>query len=140
MSRENVELVQQLFEQWNAGRDPAWFIKNSQDDVEIFSRYAEVEGTPFVGAPGIHRWIKEIDENFERYDAGADDLRDLGDTVLALGRVRFRGEASGIEMDQPMGWVFKFQGVKFSRMLFYDTPAAALEAVGLADSQRVRRG
>jgi len=131
MSLENVELVRQLFEQWNAGRDPAWFIENSQADVEIFSRYAEVEGHPFVGATGVHRWISEIDENFDRYDAGADDLRDLGDAVLALGSVHFRGKGSGIEIEQPMGWVFRFQDDKFSRMLFYDTPEAALEAVGL---------
>ena len=133
MSQENVEVVLQLFEQWNAGRNPAWFIANSQPDVEIFSRYAEMEGHPFVGASGVHRWINEIDENFERYEAGADDLRDLGDTVLALGGVRFRGKGSGIEMDQPMGWVFEFQDLKFTRILFYDTPAGALEAVGLSE-------
>lgn len=131
MSLENVELARPLFEQWNAGRDPAWFIENSHADVEIFSRYAEVEGHPFVGAPGVHRWINEIDETFERYDADADDLRDLGDAVLALGSVHFRGKGSGVEVKQPMGWVFDLQDHKFSRMLFYDTHAAALEAVGL---------
>jgi hypothetical protein len=32
-----------------------------------------------------------------------------------------------------MGWVFTFQELKFSRILFYDTPAAALETVGLRE-------
>ena len=131
MSLENLELAQELFKQWNAGRDPVWFIENSQPDVEIFSRYAEMEGRPFVGAAGVHRWINEIVESFEQYDADADDLRDLGDRVLALGSVRFRGKGSGIEIEQPMGWVFEFQNDKFSRMLFFDTHAAAVEAVGL---------
>lgn len=130
---ENVGLVRRLFEQWNGGRDPAWFIQNSRAEVEIFSRYAEVEGHPFVGAAGVHRWINEIDENFERYDAGADDIRELGDTVLALGSVHYRAKGSGIEMEQPMGWVFELRDGKFSRILFYDSPRAALEATGVRE-------
>ena len=133
MSQENVDLVQQLFERWNAGRDPAWFIEKSHADVAIFSRYAEVEGQAFVGSAGIHRWIGEINESFEQYEAWTDELRDLDGAVLALGSVRFRGRGSGVEIEQPMGWVFEFKDGKFSRMLFYETPAEALEAVGLSE-------
>ena len=129
MTQGRIGLVQELFERWNAGRDPLWFVENSQPGVEIFSRYAEVEGQPFVGAVGVQRWIREINESFEVYDAHADDLREVGDSVLALGSVRFRGRGSGIEMEQEMGWVFDFQDGKFSQMLFYDTHAEALKAV-----------
>ena len=133
MSRENVELVRQFFKRWNESRDPAWFVEKSRADLAIFSRYAEVEGQPFVGAAGVSRWIREIDENFDRYDARADEVRDLEERVLALGSVHFQARGSGLEMEQAMGWLFEFKDGKFSRIRFFETPALALEAVGLGD-------
>ena len=133
MSQENVEVVLEFFAQWNVRRDPSWFVENSRNDVEIFSRYAEVEGQPFVGPGGVHRWIREIDESFERYDAVADDLRDLGDRVVALGSVRLEGRGSGIVVEQPFAWLFDFQDGRFSRIRFYESPAEALGAVGLSE-------
>ena len=61
------------------------------------------------------------------------ETRDLGDTVVALGPMRTRGEASGIGLESPVGYVFEFEGDLARIVRAYLTPAEALEAVGLSE-------
>jgi ketosteroid isomerase-like protein len=128
MSKENVELVRDLFKQWSAG-NYEYFIEAAQPDVELFSRFASLGGEPYRGAEGVWQWIEEIKLTFGRFEVRTSDLRDLGDKVLALGSIRLQGKASGIEIEQPMGWLFELQGGKLARMFFYSSHAEALEAV-----------
>ena len=55
----------------------------------------------------------------------------LGDTVLALGCTRTHVEASGIDLEQPVAYVFEFDGGLARRVRAYLDPNQALEAVGL---------
>jgi ketosteroid isomerase-like protein len=59
------------------------------------------------------------------------EMRDLGETVLVLGRLRARGEASGVALEQPVAYVFEFDGGLARRVRAYLDPQVALEAVGL---------
>lgn len=59
------------------------------------------------------------------------DTRDLGDTVVALGKVRTRGAASGIDLEQPIAYVFEFDGGLARRVRGYFDSEQALEAAGL---------
>lgn len=59
------------------------------------------------------------------------DFRDLGETVLALGRIRTRGAASGIDLESPIGYVFEFDGGLMRKIRAYLDRQQALEAVGL---------
>ena len=61
------------------------------------------------------------------------ETRDLGDTVVALGRMRTRGEASGVNLESPVGYVFEFDGPLARRVRAYRDEAEALEAVGLSE-------
>ena len=36
------------------------------------------------------------------------ETRDLGDRVLILGRVRAQGEASGVDLEGPIAFLFEF--------------------------------
>ena len=60
------------------------------------------------------------------------ETRDLGDTVLAFGRVRTRGRASGIDVDQPIAFVFEFEDGLGRRVRSYLDPQQAIEAAGSA--------
>src|SRR5213596_1933929 len=132
MSQQDVELVRDLFEQWSAGNYES-FIESAQPDVEFFSRFASLGGEPYRGAEGIRQWIEEIKMTFGRFEVRTSDFRDLGDRVLALGSIGLQGKASGIEIEQPMGWLFELQGGKLARMFFYSSHAEALEAAGLSE-------
>ena len=64
------------------------------------------------------------------------DLGDLGDTVVVLGRMQARGEASGVNPEQPVAYVYEFEGGLARRVRAYLDPQLALEAV--AHSSRTR--
>jgi ketosteroid isomerase-like protein len=130
MSPGNVELARDLFERW-AERDYDALMEASKSDVEIYSRFASLGGEPYRGRDGLERWIAEIEANFGRFEVRTDDFRDLGDRVLILGDIQLRGRTSGIEMDQPMGWLLELEDGKLARMFFYSSHAEALEASGL---------
>jgi ketosteroid isomerase-like protein len=132
MSRENVERIRDLFDQWRARNYDA-LTEAAQPDVEIYSRFASLGGEPFRGAEGVRQWVEEIEQNFGRFEVRTGDFRDLGDRVLALGSIGLQGKSSGVEIEQPMGWLCEFQDGKLARIFFYSSHAEALEAAGLSE-------
>jgi ketosteroid isomerase-like protein len=132
MSKQNVALVRDLFEQWSA-RNYEALIASARPDVEIYSRFASLGGEPYRGAEGVRQWMTEIEQSFGRFQVRTDDFRDFGDRVLVLGAIDLEGKASGIEIEQPMGWLLELQGGKLARMFFYSSHAEALEAAGVAE-------
>jgi len=131
---DDVEVIREAFARWNA-RDIEYWIRHAHPDVEIWSKYASLDegGGPYRGHAGVREWRAEIDRNFELHEVFADEVRDLGGSVLVLGGVNFRGAASGIEMRHPFAWVCEMRHGALARMFFYSTHADALEAVGLAE-------
>ncbi len=55
----------------------------------------------FVGHEGMRRFIADTEEMFELFHASYPDIRDLGDSVLAIGSIRMRSRVSGVEADVP---------------------------------------
>src|SRR5438874_1250690 len=127
MSRENVEVVRALVEHWNAGvrsvlteyLDPA---------VELESPFSSVSGPPYRGHAGIEEWTRELDEQFSVWRLRLDDVREVGNTVIAVGSVHGRGRASGIVFDQPSAVVAAFgSDHRISRARIYADVDAALK-------------
>ena len=127
MSQQNLELARDLFEHWRE-RDYDALMEAAVPDVEIYSRFASLGGEPYRGEDGVRRWIAEIEGTFGRFDVRTTDFQDLRDRVLVLGDIRLQGKGSGIEIDQPMGWLLELQDGKLARMFFYSSHAEALEA------------
>jgi hypothetical protein len=61
------------------------------------------------------------------------EVRDLGDSVLWLGRAKLRGSASHIELDQEFALHFVLRDGKFIRVHAHLTWTDALKAVGLRE-------
>jgi len=131
---QNVELARDLFELWSA-RNYDGFLVAAHPDVEIFSRFASLGGEPYRGLEGVRTWTAEIEQSFGKFEVRVDDFRDLGsDRVLALGAIDLEGRTSGIEIEQPMGWLLELRDGKLVRLFFYSSHAEALEAaVGRSD-------
>jgi ketosteroid isomerase-like protein len=127
-----VELVREGFTRLNRG-DYDFFVSNTTTNVELFSRFGSLTGEPYRGHAGVREWMAEMEQNFELFEPWWDELRDLGDKVLALGGVRFRARGSGVEMNDPMGWVVELHEGRVARIRFYDGPTEALEAAGLRE-------
>jgi ketosteroid isomerase-like protein len=131
MPHPHVEVARALTELWNEGeRDvPTEYLDPS---VELESPFSGVAGEPYRGHEGITRWAKEIDEHFAEWQIELEDVRLVGDAVIALGRVHGRGRGSGIELDQPSAVVMDFgTDGRITRVRIYWDLAAARAAVGL---------
>jgi ketosteroid isomerase-like protein len=132
MSQDNVEIVREGFARWNEG-DYDFLFESAAPDVELLSRFGSLTGEPYRGREGVREWLADIQQNFERFDLWLDDVRDLGDDVLAIGGIEMRARGSGVDLKEPMGWVLEFRDGLLARMRFYAQPAEALEAVGLSE-------
>ena len=60
------------------------------------------------------------------------EIRDLGDRIVALGRLRVRSKESA-EAESAAGWVVDIKNDKAVRVIEYLDPAEALEAAGLSE-------
>jgi ketosteroid isomerase-like protein len=123
------ELIRDLFERWNHGDreiDPAAV----DPDAEV--RSAMTRAT-YRGYGGIKDWMAEIDEQFDSWQIAVEEMNELsGDRVMVLGSVRFRGRASGVEFDQPIGWIITFTGERVGEMRIFPDHASARNAADAA--------
>ncbi len=135
MSQQNVETVRASLDAWNR-RDPEAWLESAHPEVEWISeiaRQVEGPGTVYRGKEELRRfwddWHSAWDVRIE-----ITDFRDLGDTIVALGRIRTLGEASGIRLERPIAYVFEFDDKGLARRVrAYLDQQRALEAVGLSD-------
>jgi ketosteroid isomerase-like protein len=134
MSQENVEKVRSSLEGWNRGDIDAW-LEWVHPEVEWFSevrRRMTGDEAPVRGKAGMREFWDEWHAIWELV-IDITEMRDLGETVLVLARFRTRGQASGVDLEQPIAYVFEFDGGLARRARAYLDPQKALEAVGLGD-------
>jgi ketosteroid isomerase-like protein len=133
MSQENVEIIRSLIEHFNAG-DRTVPAELLDPDFELETPFSSVSGTQYRGHAGIGEWLRELDEQFSRWQNRLDNIRENGDIVIVTGSLRARGRVSGLEFDQPATWVGQFGADhRLTRARIYLDPAEALKAAGLAD-------
>jgi ketosteroid isomerase-like protein len=134
MSRENVEMVEDAIRAWNAGDCEGW-LRPTHPDAEWSSavvRQMEGPETVYRGREELRRFWEEWHSVWD-LTIEISELRDLGETVLVIGDMRTRGQVSGIDLAQSVGWVFEFESDLIRRATAYMTTDEALEAVGLRE-------
>ena len=85
----------------------------------------------FVGHDGMRRFLADTEDMFEIFQASYTDIRDLGDRVLAIGSIRMRARASGVETDVPSAAIAEYRDGLLWRYKDYGQARLALEAVRL---------
>jgi ketosteroid isomerase-like protein len=135
MSQENVEKVRASLDAWNRGDVDAW-LGPAHPEIEWVSQIVQsIEGsaTVYRGHAEMRRFW---DEWQTLWDVAIEvtETFDLGDTVLALANVRAHGEASGIDLERPIAYVFEFEDGLARRARAYFDQQEALSAVGLPSS------
>ena len=126
MSQENVETFKRSAEAWNRGDLAAW-IDLFDPEVE-WSALTEV----FRGHEGVRRALRSFKEHMQlrsRYI----DVRDLGQSVLALGEIEGWGRATRLNMKTEMAQLVTFRNGKILSFRDFGSHAEALEAVGLEE-------
>jgi ketosteroid isomerase-like protein len=135
MSQENVEAFKRGVAAMNRGS-----IEEMLEvcDPEVVWRDAinvmfGGEATLYRGHDAVGKLFHDLYESFAAIDADYSDVRDLGEQVLGLGRIRMRGRESGAETESPVAALTTWRDGKVIRVLTYLDHTEALEAAGLSD-------
>jgi ketosteroid isomerase-like protein len=138
MSRENVEVTAGWMAALNR-RDLSALLEIADQDVEYASYLASVSGGEgaYRGHDGIRQFLCDLAEAWDWFKVGVDELRDIGEYVLMVGRLQARGRTSGLEVEKDLAWILDFRDGtgpgRFTRVRYFPTVAEALEAVGASD-------
>jgi ketosteroid isomerase-like protein len=133
MSRENVELVRQIFDA--AGRrDAATVFALYDPEVEWDASRSPlprlVGGSTLRGHKGLQAFFRERDEAFQNILDECEELIDFGEAVISVVTTRGRGRTSGIEAEQRMAAVWTIRDGRAVRVVWFPSRQEALEAVG----------
>ena len=132
MSKENVQMVREVWDAWRAG-DPAAL---SLLDPEV--RYEDDmlpdhAGETYRGIEGVLKaWARWI-EPWGEFDTELEWLRDAGADVVSCHRVRARGKGSGVDIEGHYAYLWRFEGGKVTYLKSFGDPDEALEAAGLRE-------
>ena len=135
MLRDKVEVVKRAVDAYNRRDVDCFFAELATPDFEWHPGLARGldGGGGYRGREGVERFAADTSENWEELQTDAEELRDLGDRVLVLGRLQGRGKGSGAPVDQPYAGIFDFRGDRIWRYRVYLDLAEGLRAAGLSE-------
>jgi ketosteroid isomerase-like protein len=136
MSSENVEAIRRVYEAMAKGD---FWAAGEVFDPEIMWEWspslAGLTGTAtYHGIDAVVAATLDFFKAWDWYRQEAEQLIEIGDDVLAITRTHARMKGSELDVEDKIGEVWTLRGGKVIRYKAYDTPAEALEAAGLADS------
>ncbi|HEU0023632.1 MAG TPA: nuclear transport factor 2 family protein [Thermoleophilaceae bacterium] len=131
MSQENVDLTRRAFQAFDE-RDLEALLAILDDHVVAFPILAGMEGG-YHGHAGIRRWWAALLGTFPDFRAEVLEVRDLGDSTLAVLRLRGRGAESDTPVDARAWHVTEIRHGKCIGWRVYSSETEALEAMGLSE-------
>ena len=134
-SQENIEAVKRGFEAVSR-LDGEAMLETMDPEVEFRPRFQVMlggEAMVYWGHEGVREAYRDPYGALDWIKPEIWEIRDLGDRIVALGRLRVRGKESGAEAESAAGWVVDIKNDKAVRVIEYLDPAEALEAAGLSE-------
>jgi ketosteroid isomerase-like protein len=132
MPEENVKLALEVADVLSSGNYDR-LVAMADPDVEWHSFFELGEGGVYRGHDGMRRYVDDLTEAWEFVRAEVADTMSVGNVVLLVGRIHYRGKGSGAEDATPAGWMFKFHRGKVIRFRAFREPEQVLEAAGLSE-------
>jgi ketosteroid isomerase-like protein len=133
VSQQNVEQVKRQVEASNR-RDIEALLADLDPDIEWTPAFPVLLG----GGTRVHRGHEGVREMFRGFYEALDEIhveyseiRDLGERVVAIGRIRTRGKTSGAATESPFALISDLKNGMAIRVRTYLDPDEALEAAGL---------
>ena len=130
MSGEAAEIVRRFLDAFNA-RDTETMLEMLHPEAELYPMRAQLEGKAYRGHEGLHEVLADILEDWDSITMKAEQTLEADDAVVALGRLRGRGRVSGVDIDVPMGWVWRLRDGRVIYGRAYSDPRDARRAAGL---------
>jgi uncharacterized protein len=133
MSRENVEILEELLARFQAGDRTS--LKDAFTEDVVWDTLASI--TPaagiYEGPAGVERFFVEWLGTWEDPTVEHLELIDAGDSVVNVFRWSGRGRTSGVPTEGVFFGVYDLRDGKIARYRQYATRAEALEAAGLSE-------
>jgi ketosteroid isomerase-like protein len=131
MSSQSVEVVRRGNEAFNQRDADLWLTYAAPEIEWIPAGPAAIERSVYRGHDEVANGLTWLWETWDVFRLEEGEVRDLGDSVLWLGRANLRGSASHVELDQEFAILFLLHDDKFIRVHAFLNWTDALEAVGL---------
>jgi ketosteroid isomerase-like protein len=135
MSKENVETFKRAVEAANR-RDVEALLEELDPEVEWRPGMPALlggEATMYRGREGVRELWRDLYAAFIEIHVEFPEIRDLGERVVAIGRIRARGKESGAETESPFAYLVQVKNGKAIWVGTYLDPKKALEAAGLRE-------
>ena len=133
MSEENVENLRLAFEAWNRRDLDGWLEQTAPDFEWIPASPGAVERTVYRGDEEVRRAFAEIWEVWDVFRFEESEIRDLGGSLVWLGRVHARGRTSHVELDHDFAAHLLLRGDEAIRAEGFLTWQEALEAAKVSE-------
>jgi ketosteroid isomerase-like protein len=133
MSQDTLRRAEKVMEALSR-RDLSRLLAFAHPEVEWHSFFAELgQGGVYQGHDGTRQYLSDLDDAWEIVRADVDDGIAIGEVAILVGRIHYRGKASGIETESAAGWMLKFRQGKVVCFRAFREPEQALERVGLSE-------
>ena len=130
MPPSNVEVVRAVVAAFNSG-DFTAALELLTEDVEFDWSRRMLDGEIVTGHAEVQRFLQGAREIFDEIHIPSDELTDLGDGVVLLyGTARFKGRASGLDVEAAAANLWTVRDGKVARFRFYQTKEDALADAG----------
>ncbi len=130
MSQENVALALETVDAV-ARMDVGRLIELTDPEVEWHSFLAQLgEGGVYRGHDGMREYASDLSDAWDVFSAEIHDSLAVGDVVVLVGQLRYRGKGSGVDTESPAAHVLRFRGGRIVHMRSLRDPESALAAVG----------
>jgi ketosteroid isomerase-like protein len=127
MAPSNVDVVRAVVTEFNRGNFDAAMEMCTADVVFDWSRRM-LDGEVFTGRAESQRFLQGVLEIFDEIHIPSDELTDLGGgLVLLVGTARFKGRASGLDVEAAAANLWTVRDGKVSHFRFYQSKEEALE-------------
>ncbi|MEA2202046.1 MAG: uncharacterized protein QOI89_2642 [Solirubrobacteraceae bacterium] len=133
MSQENVEIVREVFKDFNS-EDIGRIVAAVHPELEVVIP-PEVSAEPdtYLGPEGIRRYFQSFQDVMDEIRFEPERLWDAGDSVVVSLRVTAKGRQTAIPVEQRSAGVWSIRDGQIIRVRSYASLAEALQAVGLRD-------
>ncbi len=135
MSQQNVEGFKRAVEA-NNRRDVEAFLDELDPEVEWHPGLPALlggEATVGRGHEGARALLRDVYDALAVFHLEISEIRDLGDRIVAFGRMHARGRESGAETESPWNYVVDYRNGKATLIRTYLDPQEALDAAGLRE-------
>jgi ketosteroid isomerase-like protein len=127
-TERNLQVVRELFEAF-AAADVERTTRLVDRGVMIEPLSTPVQRrTPYLGIPGLQRYLQDLDETWQEFAVTVDELRAAGDRVVARGRIHARQQ--NLIADDAASFLFKLREAKVVWLKVYRSHEEALADAG----------